>query len=125
MKQVIYNGETAFYAPCSDPSVLTPGKVYTVVREIVSTWHTEYVLEGIDGEFNSVWFNPVMPTYFAISNDIPKEGYSYRCKKIIVTSTGCYLHPMKTSNVQDVELISLDTYQVTTLNSIYIVKVQQ
>lgn len=124
MKQVIYNGGTDFFHPCSDPSVLIPGKVYTVVKEDVSSWHTEYTLKGVDGEFNSVWFDPIMPTYFAVGNYIPHEGYSYRCKKIVITDSGCYMQGWQTSTVQKVEFVGKDTYKVTTYNSIYMVNVR-
>ena len=124
MKRVIYNGETGFLHPCSDPSVLCPGKVYTVVKEEVSDWHTEYTLDGVDGEFNSVWFNTIMPTYFAIGNYIPRVGYIYRCNKIIMTDSGCYMQGWRTSTVQEVEFVGENTYKVTTYNSIYLVTIR-
>ena len=58
-KKVRYNGGTQSYYGCSDPSKLVVGKEYEVVRSRVRSWQTDYTLKGVDGEFNSVWFDEV------------------------------------------------------------------
>ena len=59
VKKVRYNGGTESYYNCSNPSVLVVGRVYTVVKEDVYAWQTDYTLEGFFGKFNSVWFDDV------------------------------------------------------------------
>ncbi|MBR3163329.1 MAG: hypothetical protein IKF17_04450 [Clostridia bacterium] len=57
---VRYNGGTgSYYGSFSSPSVLRKGCLYEVaiIKEYSS--HTEYYLKGIEGKFNSVWFNKV------------------------------------------------------------------
>jgi len=123
MKQVIYNGGTRSYYSCSDPIVLRKGEIYAVLKEEDRGWQTDYTLEGIEGEFNSTWFDPVLPTHFAIGKEIPVEGKRYVCKKVFI-EFGAYLKEIKTSNVLNIECVGLNTYKVTTKNSIYIVSIQ-
>ena len=121
MKKVVYNGNTLTYYPCSDPSRLVLGKVYNVVHENVGSWQTNYFLEGVEGSYNSVWFDVYKPVYIAYSSEYPKKGYSYRCSRISMFSGFERIH---TSNVQDITLLGACTYKVETKNSIYIVQVQ-
>lgn len=58
-KKVRYNGGTESYYGCSDPTNLVVGKEYEVVLSKDRGWQTDYILKGIDGEFNSVWFDEV------------------------------------------------------------------
>lgn len=92
MKQVIYNGGTLSYYGCSDPSILTVGKVYNVVNARDRGWQTDYTL----------------------------EGEKYKCCKLdveVVNRT-----EVKTSTVQSVAVIGKNTYKVTTRNSVYVVQ---
>ena len=119
MKQVIYNGGTMSYYGCSDPSILTVGKVYNVVNARDRGWQTDYTLEGVEGEFNSVWFDDVLPTHFAIGTTVPVEGKRYECCKLDVEVVN--RSKVKTSTVQSVSVIGENTYKVTTRNSVYVV----
>ncbi len=56
-KNVIYNGGTEAMYYSSNPSVLEKGKTYEVIGEKKGGWQTNYILNGVAGEFNSVWFN--------------------------------------------------------------------
>lgn len=56
-KKVVYNGRSDAMYDTSDPSVLVKGKTYEVIGEKVGAWQTNYVLNGVGGCFNSVWFN--------------------------------------------------------------------
>lgn len=58
-KKVIYNGGTQSYKGCSDPSLLKKGKKYLVISERDLGFQTNYILNGIKGEYNSVWFDEV------------------------------------------------------------------
>ena len=58
-KKVRYNGGTQSYYDCSDPTNLVVGKEYEVVLSRDRGWQTDYTLKGVDGEFNSVWFDEV------------------------------------------------------------------
>ena len=124
MKQVIYNGGTHSYYSCSDPIVLRKGEIYAVLKEEDREWQTDYTLEGIEGEFNSTWFDPVLPTYFAIGNEIPTIGKQYECKKAFGVSGGHCIKKMRTGKVESIECVGLNTYKVTTMKNIYIVKIQ-
>lgn len=42
---------------CDDPrKVLELDNIYTLIKTEVNTYHTKYILEGIEGRFNSVSF---------------------------------------------------------------------
>ncbi len=122
-KLVVYNGDTAYYYPCSDPRTLEKGKTYEVVSIAQSSWHTEYKLNGIEGEFNSIWFDEVTNNIeLAFSEEIPVVGKRYRCKKIKSEMNGITVVPMYTSTVQHVSFID-GVYIVKTVNSVYCVKI--
>ena len=57
VKKVRYNGGTQSYYGCSDPTNLVPGEEYEVVHIEVFGWHTKYSLRGVDGKFDSTWFD--------------------------------------------------------------------
>lgn len=59
LKKVRYNGETLSYYGCSPAANLKVGKVYRVVEEDDLGWQTNYTLKGVDGVYNSVWFDEV------------------------------------------------------------------
>lgn len=45
------------WGSCNDPrGVLEEGELYEVVGKQRHSWHTKYILEGIEGKFNSVCF---------------------------------------------------------------------
>ena len=58
-KKVRYNGGTQSYLGCSEPTVLVVGKEYEVISSTDRGWQTNYTLNGIKGNFNSVWFDEV------------------------------------------------------------------
>lgn len=122
-KRVIYNGGTESYGSCSDPSVLTVGKEYEIVSVKVYNWHTDYKLKGIDGTFNSVWFNEVTneKVYIAIAKSLPKIGEKFDCYKLDVKQRE--YTSWSTSPVRGIELLGNNIYKVKTCNSIYLVSV--
>lgn len=122
---VIYNGGTESYYSCTSPIGLIFGAKYKVIGVDDRGFQTNYMLEGIDGYFNSVWFNPAneKPTYLAVSRYAPEVDKSYRCCKMEIKQPGPVLVKTTTSKVRSVEKISKSIYKVETLNSIYVVQI--
>ena len=121
---VIYNGGTQSYYGCSDPWRLIKGKEYKVIGKSDRGWQTDYYLQGIPGAYNSVWFDEILPVYFATSNKAPVEGERYRCNKLSLDGLNGELIGWHTSRVKSVELIGQNTYKVLTQNSIYLVTIK-
>ena len=122
MKKILmYNGGKDSYYGCDDPEVLTKGTLYEIVaEEDVRGFQTNYTLKGIDGKFNSVWFDEPN-TYFAYTDTIPVEG---ELMKKIIRFEGTDITSIKhTSMVHYVEPITSDVYKVYTQNTLYVVKV--
>lgn len=59
LMKVKYNGGNLSYYGCSNPKVLKTGKVYKVVAIEDRGWQTDYTLKGVQGAFNSVWFDAI------------------------------------------------------------------
>lgn len=63
MMDVVFTGCTKeqcrFGGHTGDPNKLVIGKTYNVVAQEVHSWTTKYYLEGYEGSFNSVCFEPV------------------------------------------------------------------
>lgn len=84
-KKVRYNGGTQSYYGCSDPTNLVVGKEYEVVLSKDRGWQTDYILKGVSGQFNSVWFDEVSPddkVYMAIAHKVPVIGEKYSCYRM-------------------------------------------
>ena len=125
-KKVRYNGGTLSYYGCSDPTNLVVGKEYEVVFSRDRGWQTDYTLKGVDGEFNSVWFDEVSSddkVYMAIAHGIPEINKSCHCYKLEIRNGNPELVSWFTSDVQKIEDMGNSIYKVTTLDSVYIVKV--
>jgi len=120
-KILMYNGETESYYGCDNPKVLSEGKLYEIIAETdVCGCQTNYSLKGVEGKFNSVWFNEPKGN-FAYSSTIPVEGEPMRN---FITFVGIDAKAIKhTSPVHYVEQIASDIYKVYTKNTLYIVKV--
>lgn len=124
VKKVIYNGGTESYYGCSNLANLVVGKEYNVVSIIDHFGQTDYILEGIVGEFNSVWFDEINDkVYMAISNELPVIGQKYSCSKMEFINGNPYFIPCFTSTVNKFKHIGNNIYHVTTRNSVYIVNV--
>ena len=125
-KKVRYNGGTLSYYPCSDPNILDEGKEYEVAFSRDRGWQTDYTLKGVNGEFNSVWFNEVSSedkVYMAIAHEVPVIGKRYSCYKIEFINGQPELIGRYTSNVKGINYMGNNIYEVTTHNSVYIVNV--
>lgn len=127
-KIVRYNGENRSYYSCSSPDKLIIGATYEVTKTIVKNSQTDYVLKGIDGEFNSVWFDEVLfekKAYIAVSNEIPMVGSRYICQKINCAGENVKLTKIRTSIIKSVTCIGNNIYNVKTANTSYIVSVSK
>lgn len=116
---VKYEGGTESYYGCSDPKVLKAGQIYEVMFANDRGWQTDYELNGVEGQFNSIWFEEVN-VYKAITKRKPKIGYSMHCWKL---ESNDREQPQVTNwittKVQKIEKITSDFFRVTTKNSIY------
>ena len=59
MAKVIYNGGFKSYYSCTKPTWLVKGKEYEVVCVEDRNWQTDYYLDGVEGNFNSQWFDEI------------------------------------------------------------------
>lgn len=119
--KVKYIGEIDSYSGCSDPKVLTIGKEYEVVKIEEKPWQTNYFLKGVNGYFNSIWFESVKEAYFAYSNDIPVVGKHYYCCRLSKKNVSEFI---QTSTIISVEPVLENVYKVVTRNSVYLVMIK-
>lgn len=127
-KIVRYNGGNVSYYSCSSPEKLIVGKTYEVCRTIVKNSQTDYVLKGIEGEFNSVWFDEILSekkVYIAVSNEVPRAGSRYICQKISYAGENVKLTKVRTSIIKSVTCVGNNIYNVDTANTSYIVSVSK
>ena len=131
MMKVRYNGGTdSYYGGTQNTSNLVKGQVYNVIRMIVLRSETRLILEGVVGEFNSVWFDEVPSddkTYMAYSDEVPEVGKPMNCIRLDLSNDSdgfveCITSPVqKVSTVYDKDDHPL--YRVTTRNSVYMLTI--
>ena len=128
--KVRYNGGTdSYYGGTQNTSNLVKGQVYNVIRMIVLRSETRLILEGVDGEFNSVWFDEVPSddkTYMAYFDEVPEVGKPMNCIRLDMSNDSDGFVECITSPVQKVSKVYNDGYQVyrvTTLNSVYMLTI--
>ena len=129
--KVRYNGGTdSYYGGTQNTSNLVKGQVYNVIRMIVLRSETRLILEGVDGEFNSVWFDEVPSddkTYMAYFDEVPEVGKPMNCIRLDMSNDSdgfveCITSPVqKVSKVYDKDDHPL--YRVTTRNSVYMLTI--
>lgn len=125
-KKVRYNGGTQSCYGCSEPTSLVVGKEYEVIHSRDCGFHTDYTLKGVDGNFNSVWFDEVSSddkVYMASAHEVPVIGERYSCYKMEFIDGQPKFIARSTSIVKKIDYIGNNIYQVTTCNSVYIVNV--
>lgn len=120
-KIVRYNGRMTSYAECADAKQLVKGKLYKVIDEKEMDWQTNYKLNGVEGWFNSVWFDEIK-AYLAVTNETPKAGETCDCMRIEFCNGIPDLKCCRTGKIKVVEPMGNDTYCVWT-NNIYIMQV--
>ena len=129
--KVRYNGGTdSYYGGTQNTSNLVKGQVYNVIRMIVLRSETRLILEGVDGEFNSVWFDEVPSddkTYMAYSDEVPEVGKPMNCIRLDLSNNSDGFVECITSPVQKVYKVydkdDHPLYRVTTLNSVYMLTI--
>ena len=129
--KVRYNGGTdSYYGGTQNTSNLVKGQVYNVIRMIVLRSETRLILEGVVGEFNSVWFDEVPSddkTYMAYSDEVPEVSKPMNCIRLDLSNDSdgfveCITSPVqKVSKVYDKDDHPL--YRVTTRNSVYMLTI--
>lgn len=124
-KIVRYNGGTESYYGCTDPTDLVCGKEYEVISENDRGWQTDYTLKGVNGYFNSCWFDEISSsqTFMALAHSIPIVGKRCECAKLEIINGQPRLNNWRTSTVKEVSSMGNNIYKVTTHNSVYIVQV--
>ena len=122
-KKVRYNGGTVSYYSCSRPDKLVGGKEYDVAHIIERGYQTNYTLDEVDGEFNSIWFDEIK-TYMAVGFNVPVIGERYHCFTMELNHNHARSGECCTSKVKSVFNICDNIYRVTTQDSVYIVKVE-
>lgn len=129
--KVRYNGGTIYNTICSNPSKLNPRKIYTVSWMDVQDFETKLVLKGVNGKFNSLWFDEVPSndrTYMAFTRKVPSVREQMVCKMLDLTdsiSSDGFVS-IRTSPVKSVSRLRVNSrsyvYRVITYSgSIYIV----
>ena len=111
-KKVSYNGGS--YYSCYDPTNLVVGKEYEVVVLKDRSWQTDYILKGINGEFNSVWFDEVSSddkVYMAIAHKVPVICKSFSCYKIEFINGQPKLVGWSTSTVKGINFMGNNILQ--------------
>ena len=119
-KLVKYNGRTATYQSCSSPALLIEGEFYEVVSKETLDSQTNYTLKGVDGYFNSVWFDDVK-VGFVIATKAPKLDERFLCYQLLPDGNKYSRVTVLTSRVRKIEPIGNKAYKIYTLNSCYIV----
>lgn len=122
MKYVKYNGRRESYYGCSNPGRLIMGQVYKVIKKNDLGYQTNYSLKGVDGEYNSLWFDE-LPTYLAFGKEFPKVGRILDIVRQEPKNGKMYLAHVHTTSVKEVEQLSANTYLTVTENTLYIVQV--
>ena len=131
MKKVFYNGGTEAMYSCDNPSCLVIGKEYEVLYEHADTWQTNYVLKGVDGEFNSAWFTNDSDTnqqskdlpvvYLAAARYIPVVGKRFRCDRLEPNNGINNFRAAETSEVMFVKQLGENVWAARTRSgSVYI-----
>lgn len=126
--EVIYNGGTGSYYGCSDHNVLVRGKRYIITGKRVRAWQTDYNLEGVEGAFNSVWFDEVEPReIFFASAKISHNIDWYIGKQMSITKIHNgepYSEPATTAPVQNIYFIAENICKIETEYAVYITEIR-
>ena len=121
-KLVRYNGEKVSYKGCDSPTNLVKGKVYEVQFEEDLGWQTNYKLKGLNGNFNSVWFNEVeIPVVMALSHKHPELRKPL--ENLLMFNKNEVRQVLKTTPVQKIEKVEGNVFKILTKNTIYIIQV--
>ena len=125
-KIVRYNGNTLSHFYCSDPKKLTREKEYEVISKVYHGPQKNYVLKGVEGEFDSAWFDEIeidKPIFIAVANSAPSIGKVFKCFKIEPSEGKIHSIECYTRNIKEVLYLGSNTYRVITEDSVYYVQI--
>lgn len=121
---VRYNGGVESFSNCSEPTNLVWGKDYEVITKNKKDFQTDYILKGLNGHYNSQWFDEVSHTFMAISNKIPVVDKKCDCLKVILLNNVLALETLLTSTIKEVKELGNNIYMAKTYDGFYIIKVK-
>lgn len=125
-KQVIYNGGTKTKDSCDSSSLLQKGKQYELVQVIPLYFQSNYVLKGVEGSFNSAWFDEVTSAYkeeyIATSSYEPIVGCGFRCYRIV--KKGRFIKKIAVQKITTSPVISVEKIMTSALSVLYKVETQ-
>ena len=116
---VRYNGGRESRIWCTAPDSLVVGKLYKVTNECNMSLQINYALEGVKGEFNSLWFTKVKPSYAGISRERPIVGKPHSYRRISVVKGFARFTRDNIDSITDVLEIGIHLYKVTTESATY------
>lgn len=119
VKFVKYNGGKQSFYPCTNPQHLVKGKIYEVTHEEDIGCQIEYWLDGIDGHYNSKWFNEI-PAYIGISLESPKLLKEVDCLRVDTKDKNISIEMVKTSYARKI-VKNDETYTVITNDGVYFI----
>lgn len=111
IKLVRYNGKCENTYGSSPPNRLVLGKVYQVVRQYKFGRNIEYELDGINGQFNSNWFDVINNVTLAVSNFVPSASSSFVCFAISLKDKQPLFEEIKIW-IEEVHLFEVNTYRI-------------
>ena len=96
-----------------------------VVSEDVRDWQTNYTLKGVNGKFNSCWFDEIQKNsiFLAIADHKPTISSRCECWKLEMERGRPVLIPWLTSPVREISDMGNNIYRVVTRNNTYIIQV--
>ncbi len=129
-KVVVYNGGMDSYYSCSDYRKLEIGKRYVVISANERSWQTDLSLKGVEGEFNSVWFDEVKEyglkkEWLAVAT-LYNQPDTFVGKRVLLQRIHVdtkLVETVTTSEIIRVRNLYGNIYLFETTNSVYVTKV--
>lgn len=122
-KIVYYNGGTESYRSCSNPTQLVQNKAYKVTTENDLGMQVNYTLEGINGEFNSVWFDELFATKLMVADEVPQVGQKFECNRLYTHGGKPVLKKGTIGMIVSIRQLTDILYLVTTKCDTYVMQV--
>lgn len=116
-KIVRYNGDTESYYPCTEPTMLVKGRKYEVILAKDRNYQTDYILKGIEGHFNSMWFIEVEDTdctMMGVAGEIPVIGQTLSVSQMVNIGGRIHFFSHETEPVRAFYNLGNNIYQVIT-----------
>ena len=115
-KYVRYNGGTRKATTCDGPNCLNKEELYTVILERDKGYQTNYILAGVDGEFNSVWFDIVEETpetaEIGVSGEIPMAAKEFHYSRFVFIAGNLYSPQRVIEKVEEANYLGNNIYLV-------------